>query len=439
MFRYSSVITAPVEEVFDWHQRPGALPRLLPAWQPVRVIESATSLREGTTVLGMPAGQRWIARHDPSGYRPGTQFVDTLTSRPFIIPLRWQHTHTFEPNPAGTSVIDTVETSVPDRFIRRMFRYRHDQLADDLAALRWSRALCPDTMTIAVTGASGTVGSALVPFLTVLGHRVIRLVRGTPHHPGERSWNPSAPADDLLDGVDAVVHLAGAGVAGRFSHAHRGAVRDSRIEPTRLLVRVAEACGVQTFVSASAIGYYGSDRGDEELTEASAPGDGFLAEVVREWESAAASTMLRSAQVRTGIVQSPRGGALAVQLPLFRAGLGGPMGSGRQWNAWIGLDDLLDVYLRALVDGRAAGPLNAVAPTPVRQGEYARTLARVLRRPGRLPTPATALRVALGTEGARELPLASLRVLPHALELLGHQFRSAELEPALRHVLGRAG
>lgn len=437
MYQHSSVIAAPVGEVWDWHTRPGALARLLPPWQPVRIISAATSLRDGTTVLGMPAHRRWVAAHDSEGYREGERFVDVLASKPFVAPIRWRHTHEFHPDAAGTLMVDSVETALPDRMLRPMFAYRQHQVAADIAALHWSRSLAPDPMTIAISGASGTVGSALVPYLRVMGHRVITLARRTSGEPDERQWDPAAPAPDLLVGVDAVVHLAGASVAGRFTAAHRNAIRDSRIEPTRRLVAVAEKCGVRTFVCASAIGYYGSDRGEEELTETSAPGDGFLAAVVQDWESAAQSDAMRTVQVRTGIVQTPRGGALAVQLPLFRAGLGGPMGSGAQWNAWVGIDDLLDIYLRALVDERLAGPVNAVAPRAVAQETYARTLAAVLGRPAFLPTPAPALRLVLGKEGAAELPLASQRVLPAALQRVDHAFRYPELEPALRHLLGR--
>lgn len=439
MFQYSTVIEASRDEVFAWHTRPGALPRLLPPWQPVRIVSAAASLRDGITVLGMPAGRRWVARHLAEEYRENERFADILDSRPFVVPVSWRHTHEFHDAPEGMLMVDSVETAVPERLLQPMFRYRHSQLASDIAALRWSRELEPNALTIAVSGSSGTVGSALVPFLRVLGHRVITLTRKPSDHPDVRLWDPAHPAADLLEGVDAVIHLAGATVAGRFSDSHRTAIRDSRIEPTRSLTAVAASCGVRTFVSASAIGFYGSDRGDKELTEASASGDGFLAEVVREWEAAAESAAMRTVQVRTGIVQSPRGGALAVQLPLFRAGVGGPIGSGRQWNAWIGLDDLLDVYLRAVVDDRLHGPVNAVAPHPVRQENYARTLASVLHRPSVLRTPAFATRVVLGAEGAAELPLASQRVLPAVLQEHGHAFRYRHLEPALRHVLGREG
>src|SRR5690606_33635096 len=203
--------------------------------------------------------------------------------------------------------------------------------------------------------------------------------------PGERRWEPEYPAPDLLDGVDTVIHLAGASIAGRFTAQHRAAIRDSRIGPTRRLAELAgRAAGVRTFVSASAIGYYGPDRGDDLLTEADARGDGFLADVVADWEAAtepALAAGVRVVCVRTGIVQAARGGTLRVLRPLFSAGLGGPIGGGTQWLSWIGLDDLLDVYHRAAYDIRLTGPVNAVAPHPVRNSDYTAALAGVLRRP----------------------------------------------------------
>jgi uncharacterized protein (TIGR01777 family) len=198
---------------------------------------------------------------------------------------------------------------------------------------------------------------------------------------------------------------------------------------------------VGAFVSASAIGFYGADRGDEILDESSTQGDGFLADVVSGWEADAAPARgdagMRVVHVRTGIVQSPKGGSLRLLRPLFEAGLGGRLGDGKQWTAWIGIDDLLDVYVRALVDSSLAGPVNAVAPGIVRNSEYTRILARVLRRPALAPVPGFGPRLLLGSEGARELVQANQRVVPKRLEDMGHRFRHPELEPALRHVLGR--
>jgi len=444
-FIHSSVLLASPEEVFDWHARPGAIARLTPPWQPVRILQEASSLAEGRAVLGLPGGLRWVADHVPEEYAPPYAFEDRLTSAPLAPMLRWQHRHELgaevTPDGVATRLTDVVTTRLPDGLERRllgpMFAYRHRQLADDLTALRTYRH---DALTVAVTGASGTVGQSLVPLLTTAGHRVVRLVRRTTRTPDERTWSPDAPAPDLLDGVDAVVHLAGASIAGRFDDGHRRAVRDSRVGPTRRLAEVAARSGIRAFVSASAVGFYGPDRGDEVLTEASERGAGFLADVVADWEAAtrpAESAGVRVVRIRTGIVQTPRGGVLRPQVPLYAVGLGGRLGSGEQWQAWIGIDDLADVYLRAVVDPALSGPVNAVAPEPVRQQEYAAVLGRVLHRPALLPMPPFGPRLLLGEEGSREVALAGQRVLPTVLTDAGHDFRHPRLEPALRHVLGR--
>ena len=445
---YSSVVDAPREDVFAWYAQPGAFARLSPPWAPMRLVTEASSLRDGRAELALPGGLRWIAEHQADGYDPPRRFVDTigsdgLTSLPARIAVRWRHIHEFEDLAAfRTRVIDRVQTPVPGAALRPMFIYRHRQLADDLAAhqLAAERGLAP--LTVAITGSSGLVGSAMSAFLHTGGHRVIQLVRHAPRGSDERQWNPDDPDPDLLAGVDAVIHLAGASIAGRFTEGHRNAVRDSRIGPTR---RLAELLGrtagrPSVLISASAIGYYGYDRGDEELTEASERGDGFLADVVADWEDAtapAAQAGVRVVQVRTGIVQTPRGGTLKLMRPLFSAGLGGRLGDGRQWLSWIGIDDLLDVYHRALWDTELSGPVNAVAPQPVRNTEYTRTLARVLRRPAVLPVPSLGLRLLLGGQGARELACASQHVVPQRLRKAGHRFRQPGLDQALRHLLGR--
>jgi len=460
---YSSVVDAPISEVFEWHARPGAIYRLMPPWQPVRVGQEAGSLRDGRAVLLMPGGVRWVAAHQPDGYNPPHQFVDQLVSAGLSSVLSWRHTHMFSAEGEAeaeneTRVTDEVQTPVPAAALKQMFAYRHRQLAADLAAHHWARLHRSEPLTVAVTGASGLVGTALTALLGTGGHRVIKLVRHPAQSADERQWQPDQPAPDLLAGVDAVVHLAGASIAGRFTPAHKRAVRDTRVGPTRRLAELAAAtsgatssdtpsdtpgrttAGPQVFISASAVGYYGADRGDEILGEGSAPGDDFLAGVVTEWEAAtapAAEAGLRVVQVRTGIVQSPKGGTLRLLYPLFEAGLGGRLGSGRQWQSWIGIDDLADVYLRALVDPALSGPVNAVAPDPVRNTDYTRLLGQVLRRPTVIPVPGFGPRLLLGAEGARELAEASQRVHPDALLAAGHSFRHPQLEPALRHLLGR--
>ena len=445
---YSSVVDASVDEVFGWHARPGAITRLAPPWQPIRVIHEARSLRDGRAVLGLPGGLRWIAAHQPDSYDPPHAFADSLESLPLSAVLPWRHIHEFSPaGEQATLVTDVVDTPLPARALRSMFAYRHRQLAGDLAALARARTICPDTLTIAVTGSGGLIGTALTALLTTSGHRVIRLVRRPPQHAGERYWQPEDPSPDLLSGVDAVIHLAGASIGGRFTPERKNEIRHSRILPTRHLAELAaataattDATGLRAFVTASAIGIYGPDRGEEILTEASPPGEGFLADVVADWEEAtiaAAAAGIRTVRIRTGIVQTPRGGMLRLLGPLFEAGLGGRLGSGKQWLAWIGLDDLLDIYLRAVLDPGLSGPVNAVAPEPVRNIDYTRTLAGVLRRPAVLPVPGFGPRLLLGDEGAREIAQASQYVRPQRLIAAGHKFRQPELEGALRHLFGR--
>jgi uncharacterized protein (TIGR01777 family) len=456
---YSSVVDASLGDVFSWHTRPGAMTRLTPPWLPVRVLSEASSLRDGQAVLGLPGGLRWTAVHQPGDYDPPHAFADELTSP--VLP--WRHLHQFsvagERNGAqSTLVTDIVETPLPARALRSMFVYRHRQLADDLAALARARQIGPglgtatgtDPLTIAVTGSGGMIGTALTALLTTSGHQVIRLVRRLPKHAGERYWRPEDPGPGLLDGVDAVIHLAGASIGGRFTAERKAEIRDSRILPTRRLAELAansaassgagDSGTLKAFITASAIGIYGPDRGDEVLTEGSARGEGFLADVVADWEEAtapAAAAGIRTVQVRTGIVQTPRGGMLRLLSPLFEAGLGGRLGSGKQWLAWIGLDDLLDIYLRAVLDPDLSGPVNAVAPEPVRNIDYTRTLATVLHRPALLPVPGLGPRLLLGAEGAREIAQASQNVHPERLIEAGHQFRQPDLEGALRHLFGR--
>jgi len=296
-------------------------------------------------------------------------------------------------------------------------------------------------MTVLVTGGRGLIGRALRHALAAEGESVRTLTRGVPRGAGEFHWDPATGRIDpaALAGADAVVHLAGESIAGgRWSPARRARIRESRVRGTR---RIAEAVaarddGPRVLISASAIGYYG-DRGDAALGEGSGPGDGFLAETARQWEAATASAVARARVVtmRFGIVLTPRGGALAKMLTPFRLGLGGRFGSGRQWMSWIGFEDLMGAIRHALTCDALTGPVNATAPEPVRNAEFARVLGRVLGRPAWLPVPAFALRVLLGPQMAQELLLSSARVLPVRLLETGYAFRRPTLESALRHEL----
>lgn len=293
-------------------------------------------------------------------------------------------------------------------------------------------------MKIAVTGAGGFIGRPLVSRLEAAGHEVRRLVRRAAASRHEITWDPVAGAIDLasLAGVQAAVHLGGESIAeGRWTAKRRARIRDSRVGPTRLLAdalaKLEPRPGV--FVSASAIGLYG-DRGEEWLDESSAPGTGFLAEVAQEWEEAAspaARAGIRVVHPRTGLVLAPNGGALAAMLPIFRLGLGGPLGSGRQWWSWITLQDVVGALAHAVEHDDVRGPCNLVAPVPVRCADFARALGRALGRPALLPAPAFALRMVLGTGQANELLLASARARPAVLERTGFEFAGRELDAAL--------
>jgi uncharacterized protein (TIGR01777 family) len=447
-------IAAPAAEVFQWHARPGAFERLSPPWASVEVVQRSGGIEDGGRVtLAMPAGPvrlGWTLEH--RGYEDGRQFRDVQLAGPFA---HWEHTHRIEPDgPEACYLEDRIEYTLPlgalgrvfaggflQRELERLFDYRHRTTVQDLAAHRGRRG--GTAMNILVTGSSGLIGSALLPFLTTGGHQVTRLVRSQPRA-GEMAvrWDPDAGALDpkSLEGVDAVVHLAGENIAARWTAAKKRQIRDSRVKGTRLLSDTLARLETppKVLVCASAIGYYG-DRGEEVLTEESAAGSGFLAEVCRAWEGAAEPARqkgIRVVHLRFGVVLSPAGGALAKMLPPFRLGLGGPLGHGRQYMSWIAIDDAVGAIQHALNVAALQGPTNAVAPSPVTNQQFTKTLGKVLGRPTLFPMPAFAARLMFG-EMADELLLASARVQPTKLLSTGYAFRYPDLEAALRHLLGK--
>ncbi len=294
-------------------------------------------------------------------------------------------------------------------------------------------------MKILVSGSSGMLGTALLASLRADGHTIGCLVRpGRPAGAGDVQWDPVANTLDLTaaEGADALVNLAGASIGeGRWSAARKKILRSSRVDATRSLVEQLSKLRrpPAAFLSSSATGYYGN-RGDETLTESSAPGDDFLAQLARDWEAEAqhaASFGARTVILRFGVILAAHGGALPRMLMPFRLGLGGRLGSGEQWMSWLALEDAVGIIRYTLAAPELRGPVNAVAPNPVRNVEFTRILARTLHRPAFFPAPSFALRLALG-EMAEALLLASQRALPERLSGLGYSFLKPQLEPALR-------
>ncbi len=446
-----TTVEAPADDVFRWHARPGAFERLVPPWESVRLRAPHPGLVDGSRALLSvavgPITTHWVARHEQ--VEPGRGFVDVQEAGPFA---RWRHEHRFEPLDAERStMVDRVDFELPggplgelaEPFVRKKLRhtlrYRHDVTAADLALHRRFRH--QPRLTVAITGASGLVGRALTALLTTGGHRVVPVVR-RPAAAGEISWDPAVgrlePAS--LEGIDAVVHLAGESIAdGRWTGPRKGRIRSSRITGTTTLARAMAAASPRPriLISASAIGWYGN-RGDEVLDEGAPAGTGFLAEVGQEWEAstdAASQAGVRVVHARFGIILSPAGGALGKMLWPFSAGVGAKLGNGRQWTSWISLDDCIGALVH-LLGSDIAGPVNIVAPEPVTNGEYTRTLGRVLHRPTWFGIPAPVLRLLFG-KLADEGLLASTRVAPSRLVETGYHFRHATLTGALEHVLGR--
>ena len=296
-------------------------------------------------------------------------------------------------------------------------------------------------MKILITGASGLIGSALTTALTAQGHTTVSAVRREPRRNDEVRWDPKAGTIDpsAFDGVDAVIHLAGAGIGDkRWTDDYKKEILESRTRSTRLLAETMAALPHKpsVFLSGSAIGIYGA-RGDESLSETGSEGSGFLADVCHEWEAAAAPASaagIRTVFLRTGIVLSPKGGALKKQLPLFKLGLGGKFGNGKQWQSWISIDDEVNAIIH-LLTSQLSGPVNLTAPTPVTNKEFTRILGKVLKRPAFQTIPSFGPKLLLGGELANALLFTGQRVVPTALQNDGYAFAHPTLDVALRALL----
>lgn len=470
-FTHSTDLPHRRQEVFDWHELPGAFTRLTPPALAAVVSEPSDGLRVGSraklrlqpaALLGV-VGTGWTARH--TDYQSGVGFTDVMERGPMA---HWQHRHTFsdaiEDGESGCLIRDEVDyallpqslgpvadkapqvgrlsESLVNKQLEGMFGFRERILIGDLAL---HARLAANPLKIVISGATGLVGTQLSALLTTGGHTVVRLTRSPRPGSDDIGWDPAEGRldPDDLRGADAVVHLAGHPIIGRFTEAHKQKVLRSRTEGTRLLAQALAELGEdapRTLVCASASGFYGPDREDEVLNEESPSGEGFLAEVCREWERAADPAReagIRVVSMRTGLVLSPAGGLLQVQLPLFAAGLGGRLGDGKQWMPWIGIDDAISGYAHALFTDSVRGPVNLSAPNPVRGSEFAKELAAVLHRPALVPVPGFAPSAVLGREATEEFVLAGQRMDPQALRSTGFEFRNDQLDGALHHLLCR--
>lgn len=435
------------DELFAWHERPGAFERLNPPFDPVEIEERTGGLEVGSrTVIRAKVGpvtQRWVAEH--TAYEKGVLFRDEMRSGPFA---KWVHTHRFEPRSDRSSVLnDEIDYELPmgalgaafgggfaKGKLDAAFRYRHAIMKADLE--RHAKFASAPRLTIAVTGSSGLLASSLIPFLTTGGHTV---------RPVKRKGETLDAA--AIDGADVVIHLAGAGVADeRWTPERKKLLVDSRVAYTRQLVDAMRAAKrpPKALISGSAVGIYG-DRSDEVLTEASKVGErgpdgaAFLAGLCIDWEAearAAEALGTRVVLVRIGVVMTANGGALAKLLTPFKAGAGGPTGPGTQWMSWISSEDLIGVIHHAAMTESVSGIVNAVAPNPVTSKGFAQALGHVLSRPSIAPLPSFALKAMFG-EMAEGTILAGAKVMPEALGRSGFQFLHPQLEDALRFTLGR--
>jgi len=443
------------ESVFSWHERPGALERLTPPWTEVDVVKREGGIREGGKVLLRirrgPTTFRWELRH--TDYEPGRGFADEQISGPL---KHWVHRHRFSSNGDGGALVeDEVEIEPPlgaagaavgpglvRRELGRLFRFRYRRLFTDLA--RHAEHAARARLTVAITGASGLIGTDLRHFLTTGGHRVISLVRDR-RRIGEDAifWNPATGEIDAdgLARADAVVHLAGVSlVDGRWTDARKRAITNSRVQGTELIARTMADLGdgPRVLIASSAVGYYGN-RSGSSLDEAAKPGEGFLAGVCQAWEAAtrpAERAGIRVVNLRTGPALSPAGGMLGKMLLPFKMGVGGRLGSGKQYISWIDLDDLVALIVHAIYTESLNGPVNATAPHPVTNATFTSAFGRTVGRPTLLPVPALAVKAAFGQLGTEAL-LWGQRVVPKKATDSGFTYFYEGVDESLRFQLGR--
>jgi uncharacterized protein len=491
---HSSKIHAPVEDVFNWHIREGAFERLNPPWQPFSVVGRINGIKDGGLItIRIPIGPlklRWISQH--CDYVERKQFADVMLKGPF---KSWKHIHLFSPSEeeSFSRIQDRIEYSLPfgsifNRKITRhiiknrldiLFNYRYQNTKQDISDYNKYKHL--GSLNILISGSTGFIGSHLTSYLSAQGHKVTHLLRSTSKSNVSGiignilNWDPAGGYIDPIIApntieiekeekehstknktqrgkskgscFDSVINLAGENVFGRWTKEKKNAILQSRIQSTELLCKSLASLDrpPKVLISASAIGYYGSNREDEILSEDDSTNnylshkDDFLAQVCKRWEQAttiAKEAGIRVVNIRIGVVMDPSGGILATILPVFKAGLGGKIGNGKQWISWIALDDLLSIILHIISNKHLSGPVNAVSPSPVTNADLTKMLGRILSRPSGIPVPSIVVRKVFG-EFADATLLSSARIKPTKLLEAGYEFRFPNLEFALKHSLGK--
>ncbi|ADD69649.1 domain of unknown function DUF1731 [Denitrovibrio acetiphilus DSM 12809] len=452
VFYCNTEINSDIYTAFSWHEREGALQRLTPPWEPLEVIEKNIGINIGASVkLKVKAGfisTPWHAEHVE--YNKDQFFKDIQTKGPFS---KWEHSHYFKTLNGKTLIIDEIEYQLPmhniskyfagsviKKKLRRMFAYRQAVSKNDIETLSSYK---PAPKTIVVSGATGVVGSNLIPYLQTQGHKTIRMLRNEKQLCiGDVCWNPYAETmNESFEHADVIIHLAGEPIGNaNWTNKKKLSIVDSRVRSTSLLAKTISNMEKppKLLICASAIGYYG-DRGDEILTEESGTGKGFISHVCYHWEKAAKAAEekgIRVVYLRIGVALSPQGGALERTYKPTAFGLGTVIGSGRQYLSWVSMDDVLYAITHIIENDNIKGAVNLTAPNPVRWKDYADTLAHVMDRPRFLRVPEWLIKTVYGQMG-REVLLASANVQPKKLLESGFTFRYPILEDALRHQLGR--
>jgi uncharacterized protein (TIGR01777 family) len=452
VFRKRKAFDCTKEQLFDWHERDGAVNRLTPPWEKAEIIEKQGGITDGSRmkmrVKTGPISQEWIAVH--KDYKRPETFTDVMEKGPF---KTWQHKHSFFDQGDGSAIEDDITYSLPlspiseivagrwvEQKLEKMFAYRYRITETDMQFM--NKYKYTKKLIIAVTGANGLIGSNLIPFLTTQGHEIRKIARVSGATDKKYYHNTSTGEIKGFEGADVVIHLAGEPIANaRWTDSKKKEIMDSRAIGT---AQVATAIGKleqppKLLITASAIGFYG-DRGDEIIDEFSEGRGGFSYDVCVNWENAARPVMDKGVRVvfaRTGVVLSPQSGALTNFLPFFKAFMGSVPGSGKQYLSWISIDDMIRGITHCIYTEELEGPVNFTAPEPVRMKELAVVLGKVLNRPSGFRIPSFIVKIMFGQMG-KELLLAGAKVLPKQLLDTGFDFTHARLEPALRHMLGKA-